>query len=415
MKKFVKLAIRHIERAMLSVTEILRMTLVTLKIDPMKKIKYTLLLIVSLFMSFNCGDAKKGSAETLVEENNASSDQIQLTQDQFNSAKMALGTLEEKPFPIRVKTNGMIDVPPENRAVVNATMGGYIKRTPLLIGDVVKQGQLLVTIENPEFITLQQEYMELSQQLGYLKSEFERQQTLMEENITSEKSFLKAESEYKSANARSNGLKKQLQMLNISISEVEKGNLSSIATIYAPISGSITKVNVNKGTYVSPATPILEIIDNDHIHLELSVFEKDILKLKKGQPIHFKIPEASEEYFEAEVHLIGTSIEENRTIKVHGHLHDESKHHFLTGMFVDAEIITASDMALALPTTAIVTLDDKSYVLMLNQEANGSLYFDQVEVKVGTVFDGYTPIEPSERFDKNSRFLVSGAFDLLGE
>ncbi|WP_273568962.1 efflux RND transporter periplasmic adaptor subunit [Maribacter halichondriae] len=284
-----------------------------------------------------------------------------------------------------------------------------------MIGDAVKRGQLLVTIENPEFVTLQQEYMEIKQQLGYLKSEYDRQKTLMDENITSQKNYLKAESEFQTANARYNGLKKQLQMLNISPSEVEKGNISSIATIFAPINGSITKVNVSKGSYVSPATPILEIIDNDHIHLELSVFEKNIMKIKKGQPIRFTIPEASDETYEAEVHLIGTSIGENRTIKVHGHLHDESKHNFLTGMFVDAEIITESAQAKALPSEAVVTLDDRAYVLLLNKEENGNMYFNQVEVKIGTVFDGFTAVDPTDKFQPNSQFLVKGAFDLIGE
>ena len=107
-------------------------------------------------------------------------------------------------------------------------------------------------------------------------------------------------------------------MLHISIAQVEKGNISSTSSIFAPISGSITKINVTKGTYVSPASPILEIIDNTHIHLELSVFEKDIMKIKKGQPIQFQIPEASSDTFDAEVYLVGTSIGENRTIKVHG-------------------------------------------------------------------------------------------------
>jgi len=382
----------------------------------MKKLSKIIVIIgLPLLFLTSCGDSERKTMETNNTEIEASEGLVKLTEDQFQSAGMALGSLEEKQFPVIVPANGMIDVPPENKAVVNATMGGYIKRTPLLIGDVVKKGQMLVTLENPEFVTLQQEYMEVKQQLGYLKSEYDRQKTLREENITSQKSFLKAESEYQSANVRYNGLKKQLQMLNISPSEVEKGNISSIATIFAPISGSITKVNVSKGSYVSPASPILEIIDNDHIHLELSVFEKDILKIKKGQPIQFKIPEASEEIFKAEVYLIGTSIGENRTIKVHGHLHDESQNSFLTGMFVNAEIITDSAQERALPSEAVITLDDRSYVLVLNKNENGNRYFDQVEVEIGTAFDGFTAIKPSDKFQSDSRFLVKGAFDLIGE
>ena len=328
---------------------------------------------------------------------------------------MSLDTIKEMSFPITVQSTGMIDVPPENRAVINATMGGYIKTTPLLIGDKVRKGQALVTIENPEFVTLQQDYMEVNEQLTYLQSEYERQKTMVAENITSQKSFLQAESAFKTAKARYNGLRKQLQMLNISPSSVEAGNISSIVTIYSPIAGSITKVNVTRGTYVSPATAILEIIDNDHIHLELSVFEKDIMKLKKGQLISFKIPESSNHTYKAEVHLIGTAIEDNRIIKVHGHLENESEVNFLPGMFVEAGIVIESAFAKALPETAIVKSEDNHFVLKLTEENEEGYYFDQVAVKVGNTYEGQIAFTSLENVSMEDKFLTSGAFNLVAD
>ena len=302
----------------------------------MKFITYKIVILSAMFMLMSCGEDKKPSTAVGVE---ALDDRILVTQAQFDQNKMVLGGIEEKMFTSVVSVNGMIDVPPENKAVVSATLGGYIKQTHLLIGDKIEKGQKLITIENPEFVTLQQDYMEVGEQLNYLKSEFDRQKIMRAENITSERSFLKAESQYKSALANHNGMRKKLEMLNISISNVSQGNISSVATIYAPISGSITKVNVSIGAYVSPATPILEIINNDHIHLELSIFEKDIMKIKKDQNIEFTIPEASSEVFNAKVYLVGTAINADRTIKVHAHLEEESDKNFLTGMFVNANII----------------------------------------------------------------------------
>jgi len=339
---------------------------------------------------------------------------IEVTEAQFNTNKMQLGSLEEKEFPITVSVNGMLDVPPENKAVVSATMGGYIKTTPLLEGDIVKKGQTLVTIENPEFVTLQQEYMEVHQQLTYLKSEFDRQQTMRDENITSQKSFLMAESSYKSAVARHRGLERQLQMLHFSPAKVAEGSISSVTTIFAPISGTITKVNVNKGSYVSPATAILEIIDNEHLHVELSVFEKDIMKLKKGQEIDFRIPEASEEIFKAEVYLVGAAMDENRTIKVHGHLKDESQNNFLTGMFVDAAITTSSQNLKAIASEAVVLAEGIPHVLVLVKKERGSFYFRSQEVNVKSTGKDYTAIESKTTFSGDTQFLVKGAFGLLG-
>ena len=328
-----------------------------------------------------CGN--KNNAESVSEEQIEPTG-IRVTQNQFDTNDLMLGALEKRTFPKMVETSGMIDVPPENRASITAFMGGFVKNTSLLVGDQVKKGQLLVSLENQEFVQMQQDYLEIFNQLDFLKAEFERNQTLFEEKIASQKNFLQAKSNYETAKARYKGLREQLQMLNISPNRVEQGNITSQAVIYAPISGSVTKMNVAKGSYVSPATEIMEIVDNDHVHLELSVFEKDILKVKKGQRIQFKIPEASEDTFEAEVHLVGTSIDDtNRSIKVHGHLAHEEEANFLPGMFVDAKIMTDTIKTLSLPEEAVIESEGTYYVLKLVDKENGGYTFEQIPVKQG--------------------------------
>ncbi len=380
----------------------------------MKCILYKITLLSIVISLLNCTSKEKTTVEETTSNTNATN-LIEVTKAQFKNSNMTLGKLEEKSFPTIVSVNGMVDVPPENKAIVNAKMGGYIKTTPLLIGDKVTKGQVLVTIENPEFVTLQQNYMEIQGQLSYLKADFNRQKTMLAENITSQKSFLKAESNYKTALAKFNGLHKQLTMLHISPENVLNGNFTSETTIYAPISGSVTKVYVNRGSYVSPASIIMEIIDNSHIHLELSVFEKDILKIKKEQEINFKIPDASSKVFKAEVHLIGTALEDNRTIKVHAHLEDESHSNFLTGMFVNADIITDSVLEKALPNEAIVVIDDKSFVLVLNKTDENNYYFEQKEVEIKESYNGYKIVKNANTFSSNTQFLTRGTYNLLGE
>lgn len=377
----------------------------------MKRFIYSIFILICSITVVSCGNGKKEISETPT----AMDGLVMVTRAQFDQAGMELGTMQDKEFPTIVKAAGVIDVPPENRSVVSATMGGYIKSLPFLIGDAVTKGQVLMSIENPEFVTLQQDYMEVHGQLDYLKSEYDRQKTMLSENITSQKSFLKAESEYKTAQAKYNGLRMQLVMLNISPEKVEAGDVTSSVTIFSPISGSITQVNVSKGSYVAPATPIIEIVDNDHIHIELSVFEKDIMKVKKGQKIDFKVPEASPDTFVAEVYLVGTSIGKERTIMVHGHLEDDENHNFLTGMFVDASIVTESFLAKALPNESIVNLENKNYVLALEKEEDGIYYFREMGVKATDGYGGYTPIENGKMFKQTDRFLTKGAFNLLGE
>ncbi|WP_439153215.1 efflux RND transporter periplasmic adaptor subunit [Winogradskyella sp.] len=359
-----------------------------------------------------CGN-KENSTET-VENTKTESNSITVTKVQFESENMVLDTLKPVSFDNTIQVTGMIDVPPKNKSSVTTFIGGYISKTPLLVGDEVKKGQLLVSLQNPEYVEIQQNYLEIAEQLNYLKAEFNRQKSLYDEQITSEKNYLKAQSTYKSSLATYNGLRKKLQMMNISPSAVEQEQMTSTINLYAPINGHVTKVNVSNGTYVSPSDVILEIVDIDHIHLELTVFEKDIMQIKKGQKITFRIPEASDKTYDADVHLVGTTIDETtRRVKVHGHVDNESAN-FIVGMFVEANIITNHSEGLALSNQAIVTMENDNYVLVLDEKQNDEFHFKKIKVDLGKQDENSVEILNPEAL-KDKKVLVEGIGMLMEE
>lgn len=376
----------------------------------MKPTKNIYILLTALVLSA-CGNSEK---QTDNKAEATDKDLIVIAKSQFESEKMQLGTFTLQDFNKTIKVNGMIDVPPQNRAKVSTFSGGFIKKTPLLIGDKVKKGQLLVTLENTEFVELQQQYAETSEQLVFLKSEFDRQKTLFDEKITSKKNYLKAESTYKSAVANYNGLRQKLKMMNIDPKSVEKGNFTSQINIYAPINGTVSKVNVSNGMYVSPADNILEIVDTHHLHLELSVFEKDILNIKKGQSILFRIPEASEETFKADVYLVGTTIDEtSRTVKIHAHIENEEAN-FVVGMFAEAQIITDTKKSMALPNEAIGEIENGFYALGLKKQDDSNYTFEKIKLEIGKQTEDYVEVLNSDTL-KGKEILVHGAFMLFNE
>ncbi len=120
---------------------------------------------------------------------------------------------------------------------------------------------------------------------------------------------------------------------------------------------------------------------------------------------------------EGKVHLAGTSInEQKRTVKVHGHFKDEQKKNsFATGMFVEAEIITDKRKAKALPAESIVSLDNTSYVLVLDTKTDSNYIFKRREVLPGDTFNGFTIIQNSTDFKQDTQFLTKGAFTLITE
>ena len=376
----------------------------------MNTIKYIILL--TIFSIVSCTNNKNTETENPTSNAKTNAQTITVSKAQFENAQMMLGQLEEKEFAETIQTSGIIEVPPQNMAIVSAFSGGYIKNTPLLIGDRVKKGQHLVTIENPEFITMQQNYVENLSQLSYLKSEYERQKTMYEENITSQRNYLKAESDYKTAVARTNSLKKNLEMLNINPASVAAGKIVSQVNIYSPIEGNVTQLFVSTGSYVSPSDKIIEIMNTDHVHVELKVFEKDVLKLKKGQEILFKVPEASKEVFTGDVYLIGTTIDpQSRLAMIHGHIDETNKNNFTAGMFVEAEIVIGTTSAIALPEDAVVELEGKYYVLVLENEDADAYQLNPIEVKIDANYKGFTSFKTT--LEPQSRFLTKGGYVLL--
>jgi len=363
----------------------------------------SIFIITLLF--FACANQENKSetvAEPIVDSN-----LITISKQQFKSEKMAFGTLKEHQFYNTIKTTGIIDVPPENKASVSTFVGGYVTKIPLLIGDKVKKGQLVASLQNPEFVEIQQKYLEISAQLSYLKNEFERQKTLYKEQITSEKNYLKAESTYKSNLATYNGLRKKLQMMNLNPANIEKGTISSTINLYAPINGFITKVNVSNRSYISSSNEVLEIINTDHIHLELNVFEKDILKIKKEQKIQFKIPEASSKTFEAEVYLVGTFVNTDRTIKVHGHINHDENTNFITGMFIDASIIYGENKEISLPKTSVLKNENNAFVFVLKDENKDAYIFEKIKITTLLEDEDFIQVKNHQTL-KDKKILIEG-------
>jgi cobalt-zinc-cadmium efflux system membrane fusion protein len=386
----------------------------------MKNIHHYLsaLLLVFLIFSSSCGNQEIAPIEIGNNEKAemANDNIIQVTQSQFELAKMKLGKLKEHNFPSTIQATGRIEIPPKNHIRVSSYAGGYVTSINLIPDQYVTRGQVLFTLENPEFVQMQQDYLEAKEQLSYLKSDYERQKILASENVASEKNYLKAESDYKVTLAQMEGMKKRLSMIKINTDNISPQNLITSIPIFAPANGHISEVHAMKGMFLNPTDIAVAMIDDSHMHLELNVFEKDILKLKKGQNITFKIPDASDELFEAEVYLIGKTIdEEKRVIRVHGHFkHHKDQSRLVAGMYVDAEIIIDANPSKGLPETAIVTEDNKDFILIYKGEKEEYRLFEKKAVKIGQRKGGFVQIVNEEEWIDNSEILVEGAFNLIG-
>ncbi|MDD4605635.1 MAG: efflux RND transporter periplasmic adaptor subunit, partial [Dysgonamonadaceae bacterium] len=184
-----------------------------------------------------------------------------------------------------------------------------------------------------------------------------------------------------------------------------------------PINGYVTDVNITKGSFLNPSNVAMIIVDTDHLQLELNIFEKDLAKVRIGQPIHFRIQEDQSQQYEASVYLVNKTVDaEKRTIGILGQLSDAKlTNRFNPGVYVQADIYTTSDSRPSLPQEALVEVDDKNYVLVLDSSSDAGLTFIKKEVKTGVSNNDDIEIMNAGDFNENSEFLVKGAFNLIKE
>ena len=370
-----------------------------------------ILLLSSTCLLVSCGNPKEVQ-ETGKEDTHEQSDIVSLSPEQYKVADIRLGAIAMKELSGTTKVNGVLDLPPKSLVSISTPLEGILKDTEMLQGMHVKKGTLVAVMQNPEFIQMQQDYLDYKSQLQFLKLELDRQEELAKENVNSKKALQKASSEYHSVSARVLGQKTKLSLLDISFSELEKGNLKKTFNLYAPISGYVTQVNTNIGAFASTTDVLFQIADTEHLHAELTVFEKDVPKLKIGQKVRFTLANEQTERM-ATVFLIGREISKERTVQIHCHL-DKEDTQLIPGMFLKAYVESGANKVAALPDQAIVEFEGKKYVFIELGLEGKSHQFKMIEVKIEVAENGYTQVSSAQSLTA-AKIVVKGAYDLLSQ
>mgnify|MGYP002303247611 FL=1 len=234
--------------------------------------------------------------------------------------------------------NGILVLPPQSRATVTLTMGGSIRSTTLLPGAYVKQGTVLATLENPEFIALQQSYLDSHAQYEFLRTEFLRQQTLAREEASSQKHFQQSKAEYLSMRSRMDAAAVQLALLGVDTTRLLAGGIIPYLDIKAPISGYAADVKMNIGRHFDVGEPLCEIVNKSDMMLRLTAYEKDLANLRAGDRVEFRVNGIEGETFHGVITMVGQQVNnENRSIDVYVRIEGQNPQ-FRPGMYAMARI-----------------------------------------------------------------------------
>lgn len=400
----------------------------------MKTIKIIIYSVLAILFLSNCTKETKTAQPT--EEKEAEHEEAPqtiatLTEEQMKAVGVKLGTIEVKELTAMIKANGILNVPNSNMASVASMFGGVIQTLPIQEGSYVKKGQVIATISNPEFILTQEQYLTVLSRITYAEQEFRRQKELFDNDAGAKKNLQNSSAELKTLRSQKASLSRQLQMMGINPSKVSNANLKNGMVITAPISGTVSKIIAQIGSYVDVSSPVAEIIDNSSIHLDLQVFEKDLPKMKVGQVIQFELTNNPGNSYEAVVYSIGSSFEnESKTIAVHSKVRG-NKSGLINGMNITGAVSLSNSFTPAVPNEAIVEADGKFYIFVKtnkkveehtdeeskdpnekNKEHKNetSINFEKIEVVKGSSDMGYTAITTVNEIDPTAQIVVKGAF-----
>lgn len=335
---------------------------------------------------------------------------IQISQQQFNSEKMEIGSVTTHCFEDLISCNGSIKAAPNGIANLSTPISGIVKSIHFSSGDFVKKGQVLCKIESNDLIALQQDFAETSAQFTGIKADYERNKALYKEKIGAEKNLISSESNYKATKAKYESLALKLKLLHLNTNKIKEGEFYSSLSITAPINGYITNYNLILGQFIEQQKSLIEIVNPDLLQLQIAVFEKDIQHLNLGQVLHFKTLSNSKKTHTAHLSVIGKGIDpETKTILCLAKIDNKAIGSLYNGSFIEAEIITNEKDAKALPSHAILKSGPDRYVLVIDKSDGQNYYLRKEKINIGTESNGFTEIVDASNL---ARVLTEGAYNI---
>ncbi len=383
----------------------------------MKNIKYFILFFSIVLFQVGCKNETSTANENNQEEAEVlPEDIVEMRDDQIKLANIETGKVEYRSVNGTLKANGVVITSPQNYATVCMPMGGFVKKTTLVTGSLVKQGQTLAIVENQDFIDLQQSYLEARNKFEFAEAEFNRHTELYQEAVYSQENMQQVSADFKSLKAQVKSLEQKLSMIGIDAKSLDADRIRPEVVVTAPISGYIKAVHVNIGKYMGPSDVLFEIVNRDQLLLELTVFEKDAGQVSANQQVAFYVNNETEKH-NALIYQAAQSVEVDKTLKAYARITGNCKS-VLPGMFVNAIIETSQNRVSALPSEAVVSFDEKDYIFVYEKEKeeDGKPFteYRMIQVKKGISENGYTEIELPEGFDVEQRkVVVKGAYNLL--
>lgn len=397
---------------------------------------YLPVLILTLFLLYSC-DNKSANNNALNEDKNQVSqqdnahkkhdkhDHEETNKVHFSASRLAslgikVDTLPERSLSKNIKVNGRLALFPQHRATVTAILGANVTAINVIESEKVEKGQILAYLSHPNLTNLQAAYIRAYNQMQFLEKEYQREEHLYEAGVGSGRTYQQAQANFLAMKGEVAGYEAQLMQLNIDAKKTRAGKILQNVPVVSPTDGNIERVLIQLGQFVDPNEALFMIMNLEHIHADLMVFEKNVSQVREGQKVSFRVESIPGKTLSARIFAVGKNFEQSpKAVRVHAEI-EQIENFLIPGMYIYGEINTGSSLVNALPESAVVKEGAQTYIFLAeiphkNNNKVEEWMFKPIEVVTGTAEDGWIEIKLMNPLPKKAKVVWNNAYYLIAE
>ncbi|MDN2702737.1 efflux RND transporter periplasmic adaptor subunit [Janthinobacterium sp. SUN100] len=301
--------------------------------------------------------------------------------------RLQIAAVLEQDIATQTEAPGSIEAMPEKLVKITPPLAGRITRLQRALGDSVKAGDPLFTLDSAELSAAYADDSKAKSALLQARQELERQKTLFEAEITARKEYEAAQATFAQAGSDAQTSADKLAQYGAGA----RGSRRDYV-LRSPIAGTVIAMEGAQGGYWNDINaPVMTVADLSTVWLSANVAERDLAHVAVGQKTSITVDAWPGKAFEGKVAYVGAVLDpETRTVKVRVAI-DNRSGAFKPGMFAHAGFAGASRRALLVPASALlqsgpstrVMVERSALVFSPRAVEVGASHGDQVEIVSG--------------------------------
>jgi cobalt-zinc-cadmium efflux system membrane fusion protein len=296
-------------------------------------------------------------------------EELTLTTEEAQRAGVKVEEIKTSAMGETIAVTATIQPSQERLARIAPRIEGRITSTPAKLGDAVKVGQTLATLDSVAVGEAHASWVQAQAELRIAESDFKRAESLVADEIIPRKDFLRAQAEREKANANLRNAADRLRLMGGTPNARGSGVSGFVVT--APFAGTVIEKKATLGGLASPAEPIYTIADLSRVWIQADLPESALAKVRVGARASVTVPAYPQQTFEGRVGHIGAGVDkETRTVSARIEVANQDRR-LKPEMFATASIEVAGDSrgVLSLPDEAIVLMQGQPTVFVFEQGA----------------------------------------------